>query len=195
MSSVLPSRIRKQGATTMTDQEGETTGTPTTRTTADPRPAAIAMMVGNVIGAVGLILGFVRLSAGGAEAIKPVALLAVGILGVVSFVRHSILHASDVARMKWDLGGRTDNFQIEVGMANLAWGLVAIAAVLLDWGTYAQAALTLVFGLYLLFAASIHLRIFFSGPSAERRSVAQVLPITIMSLLTLFFAFVGLAAA
>ena len=179
----------------MTDQEGETTGTPTTRTTADPKPAAIAMMVGNVIGAVGLILGFVRLSAGGAEAIKPVALLAVGILGVVSFVRHSILHASDAARMKWDLGGRIDNFQIEVGMANLAWGLVAIAAVLLDWGTYAQAALTLVFGLYLLFAASIHLRVFFSGPSAERRSVAQVLPITIMSLLTLFFAFVGLAAA
>lgn len=179
----------------MTDQEGETTGTPTTRTTADPKPAAIAMMVGNVIGAVGLILGFVRLSAGGTEAIKPVALLVVGILGVVSFVRHSILHASDAARMKWDLGGRTDNFQIEVGMANLAWGLVAIAAVLLDWGTYAQAALTLVFGLYLLFAASIHLRIFFSGPSAERRSVAQVLPITIMSLLTLFFAFVGLAAA
>ena len=55
----------------MTDQEGETTGTPTTRTTADPRPAAIAMMVGNVIGAVGLILGFVRLSAGGAEASRP----------------------------------------------------------------------------------------------------------------------------
>ena len=179
----------------MTDREGETTGTPTTRTMADPKPAAIAMMVGNVIGAVGLILGFVRLSAGGAEAIKPVALLAVGILGVVSFVRHSILHASDAARMKWDLGGRTDNFQIEVGMANLAWGLVAIAAVLLDWGTHAQAALTLVFGLYLLFAASIHLRIFFSGPSAERRSVGQVLPITIMSLLTLFFALVGLAAA
>jgi len=162
---------------------------------ADPKPAAIAMMVGNVIGAVGLILGFVWLSAGGAEAIRPVALLAVGVLGVVSFVRHSILHASDAARMKWDLGGRIDNFQIEVGMANLAWGLVAIAAVLLDWGTYAQAALTLVFGLYLLFAASIHLRIFFSGPSAERRAVAQVLPITIMSLLTLFFAFVGLAAA
>jgi hypothetical protein len=34
-----------------------------------------------------------------------------------------------------------------------------------------------------------------SGPSAERRSVAQVLPIMIMSLLTLCFAFVGLAAA
>ena len=65
--------------------------------------------------------------------------------------------------MKWDLGGRTDNFQIEVGMATLAWGVVAIASVLLDWGTYAQAALTLVFGLYLLFAASIHLRIFFFG--------------------------------
>jgi hypothetical protein len=179
----------------MTDQEGETTETPTRRTMADPKPAVIVMMIGNVIGAVGLILGFVRLSAGGAEAIKPVALLAVGVLGVVSFARHLILHASDAARMKWDLGGRTDNFQIEVGMANLAWGLVAVAAVLFEWGTYAQAALTLVFGLYLLFAASIHLRILLSGSLAERRSVAQVLPITIMSLLTLFFAFVGLAAA
>ncbi len=35
----------------------------------------------------------------------------------------------------------------------------------------------------------------FSGPSAERRSVAQVLPIMIMSLLTLCYSFVGLAAA
>ena len=83
----------------MTDQEGETTGTPTTRTMADPKPAAIAMMVGNVIGAVGLILGFVRLSAGGAEAIKPVALLAVGILGVVSFVLPSGCAALDPARL------------------------------------------------------------------------------------------------
>ena len=122
----------------MTDQEGETTGTPTTRTTADPRPAAIAMMVGNVIGAVGLILGFVRLSAGGAEAIKPVALLAVGILGVVSFVRHSILHASDAARMKWDLGGRTRQLPDRGRPGQPRLGTCRDRRGALDWGTYAS---------------------------------------------------------
>ena len=152
------------------------------------------MMVGNGRGR-RAYLGFRSVErAGGAEAIKPVALLAVGILGVVSFVRHSIPHASDAARMKWDLGGRMDNFQIEVGLANSP-GDLSRSPRCCSTGARTQAALTLVFGLYLLFAASIHLRIFLSGLLAERRSVAQVLPITIMSLLTLFFAFVGLAAA
>ena len=94
VGSVLPSRIGRLGRRPWLTRKGDD------RHTYDanhggPQAAATAMMVGNVIGAVGLILGFVRLSAGGAEAIKPVALLAVGILGVISFVRHSILHASD----------------------------------------------------------------------------------------------------
>lgn len=48
--------------------------------------------------------------------------------------------------MKW-VSDRTDNFQIEVGLANLAWGLVALAAVVWDWGVAALAAVTGVFGL------------------------------------------------
>ena len=51
--------------------------------------------------------------------------------------------------MHWDLGVR-NNFQIEVGLANLAWGLVAILAVLLDWGLAAEATTFLIFGIYLL---------------------------------------------
>jgi len=50
--------------------------------------------------------------------------------------------------MKWDLG-RRDNFQIEVGIANLAWGLLAIFAVVLNWGLATEAASMIVFGFYM----------------------------------------------
>jgi hypothetical protein len=103
-----------------------------------------------------------------------VCLFAVGVLGVVSFIRHSIFHRSDAARMKWDIG-RTDNFQIEVGLANLAWGVVGLAAVAWDWGVAAQAAITGVFGLYLLSAASLHAGILVRGPADERRSAAPAI--------------------
>ena len=81
---------------------------------------------------------------------------ALGGLGVAAFVRHAVLHRSDAAPMGWDLG-RRNNFQIEVGMANLAWGLVALGAVAWDWGVTAQAAVTLVFALYLVQAFVLHL--------------------------------------
>jgi hypothetical protein len=152
------------------------------------------MAVGNVVCAVGLFLGFLRLSDGGDDAIKPVTLLSVGALGIVSFVRHAVLHRSDAARMKWDIG-RTDNFQIEVGMANLAWGVVAVLAVLGDWGTAAQGALAAVFGLYLLMAASIHVRILLVGPAEERRPPSAVIPTVIVGALVTFFAAVALVDA
>ena len=104
-----------------------------------------------------------------------------------------MLHRSDAARMKWDLGGRTDNFQID--MANLAWGVVAVIAVLGDWGTTTLAALTAVFGLYLLFAASIHVRLLLARPPDQRRSPTEVVPIVVVSLVMLFFAIAGLASA
>jgi len=152
------------------------------------------MAVGNVICVVGLFLGFLRLSDGGDEAIKPVALLSVGGLGIVSFVRHAVLHRSDAARMKWDLG-QTNNFQIEVGMANLAWGVIALLAVLGDWGTAAQGALTCVFGLYLLMAGGLHIRILIAGPREERRSFGAVIPTILVGAMLTFFAVVALIEA
>jgi hypothetical protein len=136
----------------------------------DPRPAQLLMVLGYLLGGLGLAIGSSRLGDGGAEAIEPVALFSVGALGVASFVRHSIFHRSDATRMKWDIG-RTDNFQIEVGLANLAWGLVALAAVIWDWGVAALAAVTGVFGLYLFEAAILHLLIAFRGPAGESRGL------------------------
>ncbi len=103
-----------------------------------------------------------------------------------------MLHRYDAARTKWDLGGRTENFQY--GHGHLAWGVVAVIAVLGDWGTTTLAALTAVFGLYLMFAASIHARLLLAGPPDQRRSPTEVVPIVVVSLVMLFFAIAGLAS-
>ena len=150
------------------------------------------MAFGYVLGTLGLVVGGARLGDGGAEAIEPVALFSVGALGVISFVRHSIFHRSDAARMKWDIG-RTDNFQIEVGLANLAWGLVAFAAVIWDWGVAALAGVTAIFGLYLLEAGILHLLLAFRGPAAESRGVRPGIVTGALGASLVFFAVAALA--
>ena len=62
-------------------------------------------------------------------------------------VRHSVFHRSDAIRMEWDHGQR-NNFQIEVGFANLAIGLPAVLAVALDFNAVVQASFVLVYALY-----------------------------------------------
>ncbi len=99
------------------------------------------------VGAVGLVVGFSTVGDDPAS-LSLAALLAVGGGGILSFVRHSLLHRSDAARMGWDLGVR-NNFQIEVGIANLSWGVVAVLAVVLDWGLAVESAMFLTFGAYL----------------------------------------------
>ena len=58
--------------------------------------------------------------------------------------------------MGWDYGARND-FQLEVGFANLAWGVVAITGICQGWNTQALGALVLVVGIYMLQAAVLHL--------------------------------------
>ena len=95
----------------------------------DPRVSEWLMLATYVVGACGFYIGFSTLSSDGAAvAIRPVALLSVGAVGIISMVRHSVFHRSDAVRAGWDLGQR-NNFQIEVGFANLAIGLPAVAAV------------------------------------------------------------------
>ena len=58
--------------------------------------------------------------------------------------------------MGWDYGARND-FQLEVGFANLAWGVVAITGIYQGWDTQALGGLVLVVGIYMLQAAVLHL--------------------------------------
>ncbi len=114
------------------------------------------MIATYAVGGFGLAMAFNSLGSGDRSAAASwAAAVAVGGSGLLSFVRHAVFHRSDAARMHWDYGGRND-FQIEVGLANLSWGLVGLAAWMLDWGTKAEGSITLVFGLYLLGAGILH---------------------------------------
>ena len=119
----------------------------------DPKIAQVLMNLTYLSGAVGLFVGFNTVN-GENPSLSAGALIAVGLSGILSFLRHSVFHESDAKRMGWDMG-RRNNFQIEVGIANLAWGLLAIFAVALDWGLRAEAGSFLVFAFYMLGVAAM----------------------------------------
>ena len=121
--------------------------------TASPKVSRMLMIATYVVGGVGLALA---LSANDrVKTAEWAAAVAVGCSGIISFVRHSIFHRSDAARMHWDYGRRND-FQIEVGLANLAVGVVGILSWALHWGVRAQGAIVITYGIYLLGAAVLH---------------------------------------
>ncbi len=87
-------------------------------------------------------------------AYRVAAALLVGIVGLLSFLRHSVFYRSDQARMGW-VQDRPE-FQIEVGFANLAIGLIAFAAAGLNWGPLACGISLLTYGIYLLCTLLLH---------------------------------------
>lgn len=164
--------------------------TETARPTPSTKPAMVAMWISYALGGLGFFLGFAESNP--VDGLEPVVLWSVGALGVASFVRHAVLHRSDAARMGWDLD-RRNNFQIEIGMANLAWGLVALAAVAWCWGVAAQAAVTLVSGLYLLQAFALHVMSIRDG-SEDRRGKAAWGPALATLLMAAGLAYFAIAA-
>lgn len=138
-------------------------------------PATALMIATYVAGALGIFLAVNGLMGTPAN-IAAGTFLAVGVTGVLSFLRHSIFHRSDAARMGWDLGHR-DNFQIEVGLANLSWGVVSLASVVLRWGTAVQATTFLIMGGYMVFVAAMQWFWPGSQPGA-RRAAGPLLGLT-----------------
>lgn len=126
-----------------------------THISADPRVSGRLMTATYVVGGAALFLSFLRQGSDATAAAYWAAGGCVGAVGILSFVRHSVFHRSDAARMGWDYGRRNE-FQIEVGLANLAWGVVGVLTWALAWGTAAAGAVTLSFGLYMLGAALVH---------------------------------------
>jgi len=119
---------------------------------ANPAISHMLMLATYILAGWGVALGFWELSAGSPPSLGLAALLAVGGGGILSFLRHAVFHRSDAARMGWDYGV-TNAFQIETGLANLAWGLVAVFAVVFGWGLAVEATTFLVFGVYMIGAA------------------------------------------
>ncbi len=145
--------------------------------TASPRTSAALMAGTYVAGTAGIAVGFATVSAD-PPSLSVATLLAVGVAGGLSFLRHSVFHRSDAVRMGWDLGVR-NNFQIEVGLANLAWAVTGVLAVALGWGIRAQAATLLTFGCYLLGVTAMQL--FF--PGGPRRATAAMVALGLFGLM------------
>ncbi len=133
--------------------------------TTSPRPAAILFRLTMAIGFVGVFFGIYFAFIDPALGVQVAALLLVGITGIISFLRHSVFWRSDQARMGWRPG--SPQFQMEVGFANLAVGVVSIAAVVLAWGTAAVGTALLIYGIYIAGAAVVHVRDALGEP--ERR--------------------------
>ena len=116
--------------------------------------ARFISIAGMIAGAVGLFFGFYYLADAPRTSLSIVAVTAVGIVGVLAFVRHVFFHRSDAHRLGWETD-RPD-WMFEVGFANLAFGFMGFIAVFADWGTQAQAVVLLGYSLYLFQAAMLH---------------------------------------
>ena len=122
----------------------------------DPKVSAWLMRLTWLCGAIGFWGAFGALAKSELNAaIGWINLWVVGGIGVLSFLRHAVFHRSDALRMGWDYGRRND-FQLEVGFANLAWGAVAIAGWAQGWSLQAQGAVILLFGIYMVQATVLH---------------------------------------
>ena len=88
-------------------------------------------------------------------AIFLVAITSVGLSGILGFVRHVFFQRSD-ARYA-GLESSQPDWSYEVGFANLAFGLSALAAVFCGWGAYAAAATIFAYGVFLGQSALLHL--------------------------------------
>jgi hypothetical protein len=103
---------------------------------------------------IGVILGIILLFINIDLAVRTAAAILVGVVGIISFVRHSVYYQSDQVRMGW----RQDHpeFQIEVGYANLAVGIWALVAAVFSWGLVCGVAIA-IYATYLLCALLLHI--------------------------------------
>jgi hypothetical protein len=142
-----------------------------------------------VAGALGLGVGFSRLP-DAASALAVATPTAVGLIGLLAFLRHVVFHESDAKRLGWESG--RPEFQYEVGFANLAFASVAFLAYFGGWGVGAQAAVVLGFGLYLLQAALLHTWQSVRGEGGLRRFLQSALPALVFSLSMIYLATSGI---
>lgn len=153
-----------------------------------PRASRILMTLTYAIGFVGAFIGFLTLDTG--KLLPLSALLAVGITGILSFIRHAIFNRSDAINGGWDYGV-VNNFQIEVGLANLAWGIYALLAVVLNWGQQAIAASFLISGMY--FAGVVFLIVI--SKDFSKRKLSGLIGIGSWAIVTIWIGWASMSLA
>ncbi len=138
-----------------------------------------------IAGIFGVWVGLSRLP-DAASALEIVTPTAVGLVGLLAFVRHFVFHESDAKRLGWESG--RPEFQYEVGFANLAFALVAFLVYFGGWAVAAHVTVVLGYGLYLLQAAILHTWHSVRGEGRLRRLLQSALPALVFSLLVIYLA-------
>jgi len=116
--------------------------------------AGIINWLSMIFGFAGFFLGFYFLSDAPSLSLKIVAIITVGLAGVLAFIRHVIFHKEDAKRLGWET--ERPDWMFEVGFANLAFGVMGILVVVLNWDVTAQALVTIGYAVYLMQAAILH---------------------------------------
>ena len=123
-------------------------------------------------------------------AFRVAAAILVGFVGIISFIRHSVYFRSDQARMGWYQ--EHPEFQIEVGYANLAIGIVALFAAGLNWGSLACGMTLLTYGLYLLCALLLHAYEAIHKKQLRERAMKSVMNTGLFVVFLLIFTFLAI---
>ena len=127
-------------------------------------------------------------------AYRVAAALLVGIVGLLSFLRHSVFYRSDQAPDGVVVQDRPE-FQIEVGFANLAIGLIAFAAAGLNWGPLACGISLLTYGIYLLCTLLLHAYEALYVVEIRARATKSVIDTAFFCSRTCIFGFLALAGS
>jgi hypothetical protein len=116
--------------------------------------ASLLMGATLAISMIGIFIGIFFLFINIEIAVRIAAAVLVGVVGFISFIRHSVYYESDQIRMGWRQEHK--EFQLEVGYANLAIGIWGLVAAVFNWGLVCGVALA-IYATYLFCALLLHL--------------------------------------
>lgn len=157
----------------------------------DPGIASLLFVATLVVTIAGIFLSIFLLFVNPGLVYRTAALILVGIVGILSFIRHSVFFQSDQARMGWTQDH--PGFQLEVGYANLAMGIAAILSSSLNWGPRACGITLLTYGLYLLFTLILHVYEAVHEAATRRRSLKSAGYTAFFIIVLFFFAILALS--
>ena len=167
--------------------------------TAQPTAHEASLLMGATmaISMIGMFLGIFFIFTNVDLTVRIAAATLVGVVGILSFLRHAVYYESDQVRMGW----RQDHkeFQLEVGYANLAIGIWALVAAALSWGLVCGVMLA-TYATYLLCALLLHLsqaraQADLHDPALRERAIRSVISTGFFVLALFGFGVVALARA
>jgi hypothetical protein len=147
--------------------------TQVTPSRASPAAANLLFILTLAASMLGIFLGLFYFFLDPVTGLRIAVVLMVGLVGVFSFLRHTVFYRSDQARTGW--AQEHPQFQMEVGWANLAIGVPALLSGILQWGMLAYGISFLTYGVYLFGAFVTHVRDVRVERSAGKKKIGVII--------------------